>query len=113
VGNRLKAYLVLGCNGLKHGEFVICKSVQNPIIDLEQISEDLYNTLLNFFDSACELFDSPINDYNKCVNTLSLLYRNYNAYDKNILNNIQSFIRIHKDCGIWIALILKEDFNYE
>jgi hypothetical protein len=112
VEDRLKAYLVLGCNGLTSPDkFIFCNGIQNPIIDLTRLSEDQYLELLNFFDNACDLFNSPMNDYNKCVNTLSLLYKNYNAYDQTMLSNIQSFIKNHKGCGIWLMLILKEDFK--
>jgi hypothetical protein len=113
LNGRLRAYLVLGCNGLRHQDFCLCHGVQNRVLDLEKLDEGNYNRILDFFDSACGLFNSVMNDHNKCVNTLSLLYRNYDAYDQKTLNNIQSFIKIHKDCGIWISLILKEDYDNE
>ena len=110
--NRLKAYLVLGCNGLTSPDkFVYCKGIQNPIIDLTRLPEDKYTKILDFFDTACDLFNAPINDYNKCVNTLSLLYKSYDAYDQKMLTHIQSFIKTHRDCGIWLMLVLKEDFQ--
>lgn len=112
MNGRLKACLVLGCNGLRHQNFCLCTGVENNIIDLEKIDDkDDYKKLLDFFDNACNLFDSAMNDYNKCVNTLSLLYKSYNSYDQKTLNNVQAFIKTHKDCGIWISLILKEDLK--
>ena len=109
---RLDAYLVLGCNSYVSREgFRTCHGVENPIIYLDFIPEEDYNGLLEFFDNACDLFSRPINDYNKCVNTLSLLYKNYNGYDKKMLQNIQAFLKMHKQCGIWLMLVMKEDLN--
>lgn len=114
MGNRLGAYLVLGCNGLTgDDDFVFCTGVQNIILDLDSKPIDEYNTLINFFDNACSLFDSQVHDYNKCANILSLLYNNYHAYDQKKLTQIQTFIRQHKSCGIWLTLILKEDYKNE
>jgi len=110
--NRLDAYLVLGCDSfISDGGFRICHGVENPIIDLSTMSEDRYEDVIKFFDNACDLFSSQMNDYNKCVNTLSLLYKNYECYDKRMLQNIQSFLKLHKQCGIWLILIMKEDLK--
>lgn len=112
VEQRLEAYLVMGCNGFETEEgFTICLGISNKIIDLTTMPENTYKELLVFFDDACDLFSAPINDYNKCVNILSLLYKNYDAFDKKMLHNVQSYFRLHKQCGIWIALIMKEDFD--
>lgn len=114
MGNRLKAYLVLGCNSFTSSDgFVFCHGVQNPIIDLTKFPEEKYSELVDFFDNACDLFNRPINDYNKCVNTLSFLYKKYDAYDQKMLSNIQTFVKNYKDCGIWLSLVLKEDYENE
>jgi hypothetical protein len=114
VQQRLDVCLVLGCNGLagKDG-FLMCNGIENPIVDLTILEEDHYNSLIEFLDDACDLFSSPVNDYNKCVNTLSLLYKNYDAYNKEMLHNVQAFLKTHKSCGIWIMLVLKEDLKNE
>jgi hypothetical protein len=112
VGQRLEAYLVLGCNGfIGEDGFRSCYGIENPIIDLTKVPEDEYNSLLEFLDNACDLFSRPINDYNKCVNTLSLLYKIHNAYDKQMLHNIQNFLKMHKQCGVSLILVMKEDIN--
>jgi hypothetical protein len=114
VENRLKAYLVLGCNGLVSlDNFVYCKGVENPIIDLDNLSNEQYLQILEFFDNACNLFSSVVHDYNKCKNILSMLYTSYNAYDQKKLLHIQSFVKNHRECGIWLMLILKEDYKDE
>lgn len=112
--NRLRAYLIFGCNGLGgYDDFIFCRGVENKILDLDDLKEEEYNIIINFFDNACDLFNFPINDYNKCVNTISLLYKNYNLFDQKRMLQIQSFIKQHKSCGIWLMLILKEDYQNE
>lgn len=109
---RLEACLVLGCNGfLGEDGFRACHGVENLIIDLSSIPDDNYENILRFLDEACDLFSRPMNDYNKCANTLSLLYKNYDGYNDLMLRNVQLFLRMHKRCGIWIMLVMKEDFD--
>lgn len=104
----------MGCNSfITEDGFSSCSGVNNKILDLADMPEDKYDELLVFFENACGLFDATMTDYNKCVNTLSLLYKNFSAYDKNMLHNIQHFLKMHKQCGIWISLILKEDYDNE
>ena len=69
--------------------------------------------MIDFMDNTANLFSYRISDYNECVNIISYLYNQYNAYDKNMYINIQKFLRDHKSCGINIYLILKEDYINE
>lgn len=109
---RLKVCLVLGCNGcIGLDGFKSCLKVENVIIDLTKFENDQYQTIIDFLDTACDLFISPINDYNKCVNSLSLLYRTYNAFNQTMLFNVQAFLKMHKQCGVWLMLVLKEDLD--
>lgn len=109
----LKAYLVFGCNGLRHQNFLLCGGVSNKVLDLENMDKENYPKILDFLDNVCGLFDSPIFDHNKCSNILSLLYKDYLPQDQKTLNNIQAFIKTHKECGIYLMLILKEDYENE
>ncbi len=111
MNGQLKAYLVLGCNGCSSKEFCLCPGVENIVLDLEALEKEKYTKIIDFLDSTCELFNSVTNDHNKCVNILSMLYRIYDAYDSKKLSSIQNFIKMHKECGIWIMLILKEDYE--
>jgi hypothetical protein len=108
---RLSAVLMLGCNNLVIDDFVFCHKIQNIIFDLDSFDDEHYSRIIEFLDNACDLFNYIMSDYNKCVNAISLLYRNYNAFDQKMLNNIQSFLKKHKDCGIWLVLVLKEDLG--
>ena len=109
---RLDIYLVLGCNGYAESKsWIMCHGVENPLVDLTLLSDHDYKTLVDFLDRACGLFDSQMSDYNKCVNTLNFIYKHYHAYDDVTLFRVQKFIKLHKDCGIWLALVLKEEFD--
>ena len=108
---RLSAYLILGCNGHIIDGFTNCHGVENSVLDLTELSDELYIKVIDFLDNACGLFQAPINDNNKCSNILQMLYRDLSIIDKNMLYNIQNFIRLHKNCGLYLYLIMKEDFN--
>jgi len=106
------AYLLLGCNGHVDKErFKYCGSICNPIVDLSKIESGTEEGVINFLDRACSLFDSACYDHNKCVNTINLLYRQFSIIDEDTLHKVQAFLRMHKMCGIYIMLILKEDYN--
>ena len=109
---QLKAYLVMGCGGLETtGGFLLCNSITTPIIDFEEIAEDRYEKAVDFMDIGCKLFDRPIYDYNKVANVINLLYKTYHVIEEDKLNGIQRYLRMHRDCGIFLILLTKEDFN--
>ena len=109
---RLKACLVLGCNGFVGADgFKSCLKIENVIMDLAQLNDLQYIAILDFLENACDLFTMPMYDYNKCVNSLSLLYKNYDAFNQSMLFNIQAFLKMHRQCGVWLMLVLKEDLN--
>jgi uncharacterized protein YutE (UPF0331/DUF86 family) len=108
----VNAYLLLGCNGYVSPEhFKYCSSICNPVIDLSKANKETSERIINFLDRACGLFDSACYDYNKCINIINLLYKQYSIIDEDMLHNIQAFLRMHKRCGIYIMLILKEDYH--
>lgn len=109
MSKKIQACLLLQCSGYTNKCFVHCAGISNPIIDLEKINDDNYDTIIDFFDSACNLFNCPVTDYNACSNILNLLHKTYNAYDVTTLNNIQLFIKNHKYCKISLSLVLKEN----
>ena len=108
----LDAYLLLGCNGFADSnDFVYCNSIVNPIIDLSKVNSEEQERVVNFLENACGLFDSTCYDYNKCVNIINFLYRQFGIIDEDTLHRIQAFLRMHKRCGIYIMLNLKEDYH--
>lgn len=103
---------MLGCNGHtgKDG-FVDCSGVSNVVIDLTEVADDRYDRVLNFFDNACGLFDKPMYNHNKVSNALNMLHRDYSAFAPSMLFNVQHFIQMHKKCGYYLILLMKEDYD--
>lgn len=108
----MNAYILLGCNGHVDSErFTYCTSCINPIVDLSRLDSSRRVRLDSFLDNACGLYDSTCYDYNKCVNIVNFLYRQFGIIDEDMLHRIQGFLKMHKKCGIYIMLMLKEDYN--
>ena len=112
VEERLDAYLILGCNGhTTDSGFINCNGIENPIVKLNDIEEGTYERVLGFLDNACGFFDAPVNDRNKCTNILTMLHRDFGIISQETLHNIQVFLKTHKFCGIYLFLIMREDFE--
>lgn len=105
----MNAYLILGCNGHTDAEgFTYCESTSNAIVDISLVGHEDRGRVTSFLGKAGGLFDYPCYDYNKCVNIINLLYRQYSTIDEETLHKIQGFIRMHKVCGLFIMLTPKE-----
>lgn len=112
MSKRLDAYLILGCQGNSTEDgFINCNSVANPILDLSSLEEADYERVLHFFENACNLFDRTMYNYNMVSNTLNMLHRDYGVITPTMLYKIQQYLRMHKICGVYLMLILKEDFE--
>lgn len=112
MSERLETYLVVGCGGLETTSgFLLCNSISTPIVDFEEIDEDKYDRTLKFMDRTCKLFDRPTYDYNKVVNIITMLYKTYEVIEHDRLVEIQRYLRMHRDCGIFLILLMKEDFH--
>ena len=108
----LNAYIALGCNGhIVEGGFLYCASASNPILDMTKVKKDSRQRLEDFLDHTCNLFDEVCTDYNKTINIINMIYRDFGIMSDESLHEIQAFIRMHKVCGIYIMLILKEDYE--
>ena len=108
----MEAYLVLGCNGhIDKNGMVYCNSVSNPILDLSKIPEDKKDKLLSFLENGCKLFDSPCHDQNMVGNIINLMHKNFSVINEPLIPSIQMFLKMHKVCGLYLALILKEDYD--
>lgn len=103
--------IILGCNGFTdENGFVYCNSVVNPIINLSKVGGREREKIITFLEKACGLFDAPCFDYNKSINIINLLYRQFGIIEEEKLHKIQAFIRMHKSCGIYLMLMLEEDY---
>ena len=106
----MDAYILLGCNGLADAEnFMYCNALVNPVVDLSEVPAEAAEKLESFLDNACGLFDSACYDYNKCINIINFLYRQFSIIDEDGLHKVQAFIRMHKMCGLYVMLTSKED----
>lgn len=104
--------LVLGCNGfVGMDKFVFCPSTNNCILNISKLERK--EEILLFLENTCGLFNGPINDPNKSMNILSMLYRDFKVISSEMLYNIQSFSRQHKSCGIYLALVLSDAYYSE
>lgn len=112
MSKRLEAYLVIGCGGFETtSSFLLCNSISTPILDFEEIEEAKYERVMMFMERTCKLFDKPTYDYNKVVNIITMLYRTYEVLDQERLVEIQRYLKMHRDCGIFLILLMKEDFH--
>lgn len=108
----MKAYLVLGCNGhMDQGGFLNCSGIDNPILDISALNKDKREDAVKFFNEVCGLFDGPIYDHNKSINIINMIYRDKGLIEEDVLFKIQNFTRMHKACGLYLILIMKEDYN--
>lgn len=108
----MKVYLVLGCNGhVDNNGFLYCNSIKNPIVDLSKIPEENKRDAVLFLDETCGMFDSIVTDRNKISNILSYMYKKYNALPDEDLHMVQTFMQMHKVCGLYLTLVSKENFN--
>lgn len=109
---RLDACLILGCNGYAlNKKFAACLGIENIILELTVLDQENYEIIVKFFEKACGLFDAPVNDYNKCVSIITMLHRDYGIINQDTLKHIQFFLKMHKSCGIYLLLIMREDFG--
>ncbi len=105
----MKISLTLGCHGLEDEDhFIYCTGISNKILDISLLDDYSSERVLNFLDNAAGLFDSPCFDYNKCMNLITVLYRDYKVIPEKSLYKIQGFLKNHKQCGIFIMLIPEE-----
>lgn len=101
--------LVLGCQ--EHQDesgFTYCSHLSNIILDIDNVSSENKEEVINFFDRACNLFDKPCYDYNKIVNIVNYLYKKYNVISENLLKKIQKLFYMYKEFGMFLILVPKD-----
>lgn len=111
--SKINAVLILGCSGYKSEddeEFIFCHGSHNVILKLHDLDDTTYHKIIEFLDGACDLFTSPIRDFNKCSNILNLLYKNYKVISPEMLSKIQYYLTIHKRCNPYLILLMEEDY---
>ena len=103
------AYLVLGCFGREESGFVLCPSVENRILKLDDTLDGL-EEMLAYFEGV-SLFDKPMLNNNAIRH---LIYNLQEKYDQKIrrlwtesqYNLLERFMLMHKSCGLYAKLVL-------
>lgn len=104
-----KLSLYLGCNGnADKSGFVFCRSCSNRIFDVSSLSSEKHNKVIDFLDAAAGMFDGPVTSTNKSLNIINMLHRDFGIFKEQQIHEIQKFALIHKECGLYLALIPEE-----
>lgn len=107
-----KFSLVLGCGGFKHNEMMLCAGTYNIIIDFDRHFEAVkLQTIMDFLDFACNLFDRPMGDWNKIINTLKMLREQHGLLNDKIWEALYLWLPRHKQCGAFLRLIFNADIE--
>ena len=105
-------YLTLGCYGRKEDGFILCPSIVNRILKIDDslaYNEEIWNYL-----EAVKLLDKPLININAIRN---FIYRMQDRFDQKVkklwseheFNTIERFMIMHKSCGLYIKLISVEE----
>lgn len=99
--------LILCCGGYTYNNLIICSGTNNIIIDFARHFEPLESKqIMDFLDDTCGLFDKPIGDWNKLINTLQVLYNKFHLINDELWKALYVWIPKHKQCGAVIKLML-------
>lgn len=106
------AYLVLGCYGRTENGFVLCPSVQNRILKLDDALVNI-DGVLDYLDIV-KLFDRPMLDQNAIRHLIYNLQDRFDQKFKRLWTDheyqlIERFMHMHKPCGMYSQLILVSD----
>ena len=101
-------YLVLGCHGRVEDGFVLCSSLENRILKLDD-SLVSFSEVVDYLE-AVRLFERPMIDYNAIRN---LVYKLQDTFDQKVkrlwserdYNIIERFIVMHRSCGLYSRLV--------
>lgn len=106
--DKLKLYLCCNGNADKNG-FVYCSSCSNIILNFSKIKLDKnsLDKLIDFLDKAAGLFDSAVINHNKAFNVINLVQKDFDLFSKEQILQIQYFFKLHKDCGVYLQLIVE------
>lgn len=107
-----KFSLVLNCGGYRYEEMIMCASTTNVIIDFDRNMELVeLQKLMNFLDYTCGLFDRPMADWNKIVNTLKIFKEQFKLLDDKKWKALYTWLPQHKKCGGVLKLVLNDELK--
>lgn len=106
-----KLSLVLGCGGYMYHNFILCAGTHNIIVDFNYFGAIKLKEIMDFLDITCSLFDGPMGDWNKIINTLKILYERYHLLDDNTWKALHIWLPQHKHCGAILRLVINADIE--
>ncbi len=106
------AYLVLGCYGRTENGFVLCSSIQNRILKLDDSLVNI-SGVTDYLD-AVKLFDRPMLDQNAIRHLIYNIQERFDQKFKRIWTDheyhlLERFMQMHKPCGLFAQLILTQE----
>ena len=110
----MKLFLILGCWGREENGFIICKGIENIIIDLTKKTTQNIQ-IVDFLDSKYFLFDRPL--YNNVHTALWNLQekcsqKGHLVFSSELFKYMEEFCIFHKKCGVFLRLKMeKEEIN--
>lgn len=96
----MKAVIVLGCHGRKSYGITMCDGTSNPIVDLRKVA-DSNESIYEYLDNHCKLFDRIATDINKIGNIVAFLVKE-GVIQKHHESVIYDYIAMHKKCGLFM-----------
>lgn len=107
----MRVVLVLGCWGRKHGEFQMCRGVENEILDITAGSER-NAAIAKRLDEVYHLFDRPL--HNNVHTALFGLQDTFSEegrplFPRDFFAGLETFCTMHAKCGLFLRLRLMED----
>ena len=101
--------VVLGCFGLRDGEFISCPSVENKILEINECLND-YDGVTEYWDN-CRLFDRALFDINAIRHFIFNVRDRFQQPTRRLWSEKQfrlfeKFIINHRLCGLYLKLTL-------
>lgn len=106
----MRVYLVLGCWGREEKEIVMCTGIENQILDISLKSERNLK-IVDHLDNVYGMIDRPL--YNNVHTAIFSIENAFGetgnlVFQKEKFEVIEDFCILHKKCGIYLRLDMKE-----
>lgn len=106
------AYLSLGCYGRTENGFILCSTVQNRILKLDDSLVNI-DGVTDYLD-AVKLFDRPMLDQNAIRHLIYNLQDRFDQKFKRLWTDheyhmLERFMVMHKPCGLYAQIILVQE----
>lgn len=91
---------------------MLCAGTHNVIINFDRHFEaEELKSIMDFLDFACGLFDKPMGDWNKIINTLKMLRERHHLLDDKTWEALHLWLPHHKRCGAFLRLMFNADIE--